>query len=196
MRKEQRSPAQKLYPSSHMLWNAPQTTACQIKQLIKHILTHFGLCCSPNPAVSHVDYSFALHASNVFDGNNTSFNVIEIPASGLIISDSVTNTEKEVSSAEGLAVTLNCSYSTTDSYPVLNWYRRYPNHAMQFILYKGARSSRDDYKAEFARGRFSSTTGQYSTKLQISALSLSDSAIYYCALRPTVLYSAQALNKI
>ncbi|KAG2461877.1 NFAC2 factor, partial [Polypterus senegalus] len=54
-------PAQKLYPSSHVLRNAPQTTARQIKQLIKHILTPFGLCCGPNPAVSHVDYSFALH---------------------------------------------------------------------------------------------------------------------------------------
>uniref|UniRef100_A0A8C4S383 Ig-like domain-containing protein n=1 Tax=Erpetoichthys calabaricus TaxID=27687 RepID=A0A8C4S383_ERPCA len=106
--------------------------------------------------------------------------------SGLIISDSVTNTEKDVSNTEGRAVTLNCSYSTTDSYPVLNWYRRYPNQAMQFILFKGARSSNVDYKAEFARVRFSSTTGQYSTQLQISDLSLSDSAIYYCALRPTI----------
>uniref|UniRef100_A0A8C4RWV6 Ig-like domain-containing protein n=1 Tax=Erpetoichthys calabaricus TaxID=27687 RepID=A0A8C4RWV6_ERPCA len=114
----------------------------------------------------------------------------------LIISDSVTNTEKEVSITEGRAVTLNCSYSTTDSSPVLNWYRRYPNQAMQFILYKGARSSSANYKAEFARAHFSSTTGQYSTQLQISDLTLSDSAIYYCALRPTVLYSAQALNKI
>uniref|UniRef100_A0A8C4S3A5 Ig-like domain-containing protein n=1 Tax=Erpetoichthys calabaricus TaxID=27687 RepID=A0A8C4S3A5_ERPCA len=110
--------------------------------------------------------------------------------------DSVTNTEKDVSSREGRAVTLNCSYSTTDSYPILNWYRRYPNQAMQFILYKGARSSSANYKADFAHARFSSTTGQYSTQLQISDLSLSDSAIYYCALRPTVLYSAQALNKI
>ncbi|KAG2460752.1 I5P2 phosphatase, partial [Polypterus senegalus] len=61
MRKEQRSPVQKLYPASHVLRNEPQTTTSQIKQLIKHILTHFGLCCGPNPAVSHVDYSFALH---------------------------------------------------------------------------------------------------------------------------------------
>uniref|UniRef100_A0A8C4T8X5 C2H2-type domain-containing protein n=1 Tax=Erpetoichthys calabaricus TaxID=27687 RepID=A0A8C4T8X5_ERPCA len=61
MGQEQQSPAQKLYPSSHVIGNAPQTTAYQLEQLIKHILTRFALCCGPNPAVSHVDCSFALH---------------------------------------------------------------------------------------------------------------------------------------
>uniref|UniRef100_A0A8C4RM79 C2H2-type domain-containing protein n=1 Tax=Erpetoichthys calabaricus TaxID=27687 RepID=A0A8C4RM79_ERPCA len=42
-----------LPPSSHVIRNAPQSTAHQLVQLIKHILTRFGLSCCPNPAVSH-----------------------------------------------------------------------------------------------------------------------------------------------
>uniref|UniRef100_A0A8C4RYY3 Ig-like domain-containing protein n=1 Tax=Erpetoichthys calabaricus TaxID=27687 RepID=A0A8C4RYY3_ERPCA len=101
----------------------------------------------------------------------------------LIISDSVTNTETELSGTEGKTVTLQCSYSTASNNPLLYWYRRYPNQALHYMLLRGAKSASSfEHKAGFAHGRFSSTTAHDSTELQISALSLSDSAIYYCAL--------------
>uniref|UniRef100_A0A8C4RYU0 Ig-like domain-containing protein n=1 Tax=Erpetoichthys calabaricus TaxID=27687 RepID=A0A8C4RYU0_ERPCA len=95
------------------------------------------------------------------------------------------------SRTEGSAVTLQCSYSTANSFADLYWYRKYPNKAMQYILYKGARSNSGySNTARFAQERFSSIAEQEFTSLTISTLALSDSAIYYCALRTTSLQSA------
>uniref|UniRef100_A0A8C4S362 Ig-like domain-containing protein n=1 Tax=Erpetoichthys calabaricus TaxID=27687 RepID=A0A8C4S362_ERPCA len=95
------------------------------------------------------------------------------------------------SSTEGSGVTLQCSYSTTNSYVILYWYRKYPNQVMQYILQKGARSNSGySNTAHFAQERFSSIAEQETTTLTISTLVLSDTAIYYCALRPTSLHSA------
>ncbi|KAG2469723.1 TVAZ2 protein, partial [Polypterus senegalus] len=117
-------------------------------------------------------------------------------AIGLITSDSVTNNKRDVVGTEGRTVRLQCSYSTSNSYTYLFWYRKYPSEAMQYILVKGARSANtEEDTAAFAQERFSSTTGQDFTVLTISSLSLSDSAIYYCALQSTMFHSAEALSK-
>uniref|UniRef100_A0A8C9UB70 Ig-like domain-containing protein n=1 Tax=Scleropages formosus TaxID=113540 RepID=A0A8C9UB70_SCLFO len=63
----------------------------------------------------------------------------------------------------------------------LYWYRQNPNQAPQYLLYKGARS---DSSAEHSTNkRFKCTTSRDSTQLTIEALTMSDTAIYYCALR-------------
>ncbi|KAG2470196.1 TVAZ2 protein, partial [Polypterus senegalus] len=124
------------------------------------------------------------------------YDVEYCPSGGLITSDSVTSNEKNVVGTEGRTVTLQCSYSTSNSYTYLFWYRKYPSEAMQYILFKGARSVNTvKDTAAFAQERFSSTTGQEFTVLTISSLSLSDSAIYYCALQSTMFHSAEALSK-
>uniref|UniRef100_A0A673J6J4 Ig-like domain-containing protein n=1 Tax=Sinocyclocheilus rhinocerous TaxID=307959 RepID=A0A673J6J4_9TELE len=81
---------------------------------------------------------------------------------------------------EGEPVTLSCTYDTSSNYVYLYWYRQYPNREPQYLLYKGARSySRD----EDIPDRFQSTTSQTSTEITIKSVTLSDSALYYCALR-------------
>uniref|UniRef100_A0A8C1TF46 Ig-like domain-containing protein n=1 Tax=Cyprinus carpio TaxID=7962 RepID=A0A8C1TF46_CYPCA len=53
------------------------------------------------------------------------------------------------------------------------WYRQYPNKELQYLIYSGQPSS----------GRLRMTKSQTSTELTITGVTLSDSALYYCALR-------------
>ncbi|CAM4552433.1 unnamed protein product, partial [Lepidochelys olivacea] len=98
-------------------------------------------------------------------------------------SNSVQSNEPEVSGSAGGSVTLSCSYTTSDSYAYLHWYRQYPNQAPQYILWRGAKSiSGQSNTASFAQKRFSSQADDSSTVLNIAALELADSAVYLCAL--------------
>uniref|UniRef100_A0A673J8Z7 Ig-like domain-containing protein n=1 Tax=Sinocyclocheilus rhinocerous TaxID=307959 RepID=A0A673J8Z7_9TELE len=81
---------------------------------------------------------------------------------------------------EGESVTLSCTYDTSSSYVYLYWYRQYPNTEPQYLLWKGARSNGGEHKIE---QRFRPATSQTSTELTIDSVTLSDSALYYCALR-------------
>uniref|UniRef100_A0A8C2F336 T-cell receptor alpha/delta variable 23.1.3 n=1 Tax=Cyprinus carpio TaxID=7962 RepID=A0A8C2F336_CYPCA len=75
--------------------------------------------------------------------------------------------------SEGESVTLSCTYDTSSTYAMLYWYRQFPNREPQYLLRKGARSWNT---------RFQSITSQTSTELTIDSVTLSDSALYYCAL--------------
>lgn len=89
---------------------------------------------------------------------------------------------------EGGAVTFSCSYNTTDFSGVyLYWYRQYPNRAPQYILRRGTKMyAVYSENADFAQKRFSSKAEESSIDLNITALELSDSAVYLCALQRTV----------
>ena len=79
-------------------------------------------------------------------------------------------------------MTLSCTYDASSTYIYLYWYRQYPNGKPEFLLYKGAQS-RSGSENMPDRQRFQSTTSQSSTELIINRVTLSDSALYYCALR-------------
>uniref|UniRef100_A0A8C9VN05 Ig-like domain-containing protein n=1 Tax=Scleropages formosus TaxID=113540 RepID=A0A8C9VN05_SCLFO len=84
------------------------------------------------------------------------------------------------SGKEGESVTLSCKYSTNSNNVYLYWYRQNSNQAPQYLLYKGAGSYSS---AEHSTNkRFKCTTSRDSTQLTIEALTMSDTAIYYCAL--------------
>uniref|UniRef100_A0A673MWJ5 Ig-like domain-containing protein n=1 Tax=Sinocyclocheilus rhinocerous TaxID=307959 RepID=A0A673MWJ5_9TELE len=87
----------------------------------------------------------------------------------------------EKTSKETETVKLSCSYSTNSQYVRLYWFRQYHNREPQFLLYKYA-PSLGDYE-DTSDGRFHSATTQTSTELTITDVRLSDSALYYCALR-------------
>ena len=89
----------------------------------------------------------------------------------------------EKNSKETETVKLSCSYSASSDNVLLYWYRQYPNKEPQYLLRKGARSWSDNSYAHTSDPRFQSTTSQTSTELTITDVRLSDSALYYCALR-------------
>ncbi len=100
-----------------------------------------------------------------------------------VLSDSIQPKDKETTiyRTEEERVTLSCLYDASSSYVYLYWYRQYPNKEPEYLLYKGAQSrSGSEYIPDT---RFQSTTSDTSTELIIKSVSLSDSALYYCALR-------------
>ncbi len=90
------------------------------------------------------------------------------------------NKSANVISTEGESVTLSCSYDTSSNKVELSWYRQSPNKEPQYygnMLVHGVGTGTP------ADPRFQSTTSERSTELTITGVTLSDSALYYCALR-------------
>uniref|UniRef100_A0A4W5LYU9 Ig-like domain-containing protein n=1 Tax=Hucho hucho TaxID=62062 RepID=A0A4W5LYU9_9TELE len=92
-----------------------------------------------------------------------------------------------VTALEGGLVTLSCNYTTTSSTsPDLFWYIQLTRNSPQYVLRRdrySEGSNSDDFKKRFdSRLNFTSS----SVPLTIQRVQLSDSAVYYCALRPTV----------
>ncbi len=81
---------------------------------------------------------------------------------------------------EDETVTLSCTYDTSSRYVRLYWYRQYPNKEPQYLMWKEAREWKSTGTP--ADPRFQATTSERSTELIITGVTLSDSALYYCAL--------------
>ncbi|MGH0138474.1 UNVERIFIED_CONTAM: hypothetical protein FKN15_076905 [Acipenser sinensis] len=81
---------------------------------------------------------------------------------------------------------IHCKYIlTSGGTPVLFWYIQDPNQAPQLIL--SVYSKQEDIPPRF-RNRFSASHDktEKTFHLNITAAVLSDSATYFCALRPTL----------
>ncbi len=92
---------------------------------------------------------------------------------GVMTADQITPNKEAIVIKEDETVTLSCSY-TSSSNVYLYWYRQYPNEELHYSAGGGGSPSDP---------RFQSTTPQSSTELTITGVTLSDSALYYCALR-------------
>ena len=79
-------------------------------------------------------------------------------------------------------VTLKCSYESTSRDIWLYWYRQRVHEAPEYLLYKGAKSL-SSLKSTPTDPRLKAETTDTSTGLTISGLQLTDTALYYCALR-------------
>ncbi|KAI9518265.1 hypothetical protein NQZ68_038536 [Dissostichus eleginoides] len=107
--------------------------------------------------------------------------------------DNVLQPEAEKTATKGEAVTLGCHYNTTSTNYYLFWYKQHGDNSPTFILSRfkiGTGKTEDE-------DRFSSTldSSLRSVPLKIQKLQLSDSAVYYCALRPTVTGNTNTLYK-
>uniref|UniRef100_A0A674BDY8 T-cell receptor alpha/delta variable 31.0 n=1 Tax=Salmo trutta TaxID=8032 RepID=A0A674BDY8_SALTR len=92
-----------------------------------------------------------------------------------------------VTALEGGLVTLSCNYTTSSPSPDLFWYIQLTRDSPQYVLRRdrySEGSNSDKFKKRFdSRLNFTSS----SVPLTIQKLQLSDSAVYYCALRSTVM---------
>uniref|UniRef100_A0A3Q2CLM9 Ig-like domain-containing protein n=1 Tax=Cyprinodon variegatus TaxID=28743 RepID=A0A3Q2CLM9_CYPVA len=108
--------------------------------------------------------------------------------------DSVTQTEGHVAAAKGGNVTLECTFETNSfGNPYLFWYKKEENKRPSHILTR-LRGTGINSK-EFNKERFDAILQDASIPLKIQDLRLSDSAVYYCALQPTVTGNTRTLYK-
>uniref|UniRef100_UPI0037E841AE uncharacterized protein n=1 Tax=Semicossyphus pulcher TaxID=241346 RepID=UPI0037E841AE len=99
--------------------------------------------------------------------------------------DKVDQPTEDVTASEGDAVTLGCRFETSDKYPYLFWYKQEVNNFPKYILLRAAAGT-DRNAPEFQEDRFDASINGTSVPLKIQKLQLSDSAVYYCALEPTM----------
>ena len=99
--------------------------------------------------------------------------------------------QHEVYGEEGHHVTLSCNYSSAHS---LLWYKQYPGSAPQFLLLilhtTGKITERLDSRLSAKQN-----TEKTCVELEISSVTVTDSALYHCALQPTVTGSPDTLYK-
>ncbi|CAL8234861.1 unnamed protein product [Boreogadus saida] len=107
--------------------------------------------------------------------------------------DRVTQTIGDFIATEGLTVSLDCTFETTDTNPYLFWYKQQSNDFPRFVLQRSTFGGKE--AEEFPKERFDAQIENKSVPLRIQNLQLSDSALYYCALKPTVTGNTDSLYK-
>ncbi|KAL0152107.1 hypothetical protein M9458_052538 [Cirrhinus mrigala] len=103
-------------------------------------------------------------------------------------------TKSEEFADEGFSVKLSCNYSSADT---LHWYRQYPGSAPEFIVLisDGAKQVQVSNVDSRFTAKVTKNKGNH-VDLEISSASISDSALYYCAMEPTVTGNTRTQHKI
>ncbi|KAG9273855.1 hypothetical protein AMEX_G10622 [Astyanax mexicanus] len=84
-------------------------------------------------------------------------------------------------------VTLSCKYKGSGNQDTLYWYRQFPGSRPENLLIVYPEAGPE------IQERFKATANKMLVDLIISSTAVSDSALYYCALRPTVTETHQTL---
>ncbi|XP_056324804.1 uncharacterized protein LOC130237802 [Danio aesculapii] len=102
---------------------------------------------------------------------------------GNLAKDVITPYSDAVFASETESVKLSCNY--TGSVDSLHWYRQYPGSPPHFLIldYSGFVTHANPPIAGISIKHRKDSS---SVDLEISSAAVSDSAVYYCALRPTV----------
>ncbi|KAI4875683.1 hypothetical protein NFI96_029410 [Prochilodus magdalenae] len=103
------------------------------------------------------------------------------------VSQSISPLEEKVDAVEGETVTLSCRYEDSATPNNLQWYLQYPGSIPEYLLMILPASE----IVTHATPRFPRLDAEVDVKnkcvdLKISSAAVSDSVLYYCALRPTV----------
>ncbi|KAI9518263.1 hypothetical protein NQZ68_038534 [Dissostichus eleginoides] len=106
--------------------------------------------------------------------------------------ETVTQTTGDVRATEGGTVTLGCTFQTSNT-AYLFWYKQEVNGYPKYMLKRF--SGGGDNAEEFKKDRFDATLNETSVPLKISSAAVTDSAVYYCALRPTVTGNTNTLRE-
>ncbi|XP_067330824.1 uncharacterized protein [Channa argus] len=108
--------------------------------------------------------------------------------------DKLTPIKNEEFSLEGSNITLTYTYSKAAVYNhYFFWYRQYPGKPPQFLISHSGTEPNKTAKDSTLSVKMSEDKTQ--VDLQISSAAVSDSAVYYCAVRPTVTGNNTTLYK-
>ncbi|KAG7526476.1 T cell receptor alpha chain [Solea senegalensis] len=109
--------------------------------------------------------------------------------------DDITANRAAVFSAEGQTVSLSCNYSVKAEN--LQWYRQDPGSAPHYLLMITDTKEPEVLKAAAVNSRLTAELNQERNQvyLQIISAAVTDSAVYYCAVRPTVTGNTTTLYK-
>ena len=94
---------------------------------------------------------------------------------------------EEVNVLEGNSVKLSCTYTGVAN--ILFWYRQYSRSKPEFLIFV---ASTDRTEGQFTAKH---DRNNKETALEISSAKVTDSALYYCALQPTVTGNPETLHK-
>ena len=106
--------------------------------------------------------------------------------------DTVTQPEADTSKPQGDTGTIHCTFETSYS-PTLFWYKQEGHGAPQYMMKR--MSGFSDNSPDFDKSRFDADLKENSVVLKIQDVHVADSAVYYCALQPTVTGNTKTLNK-
>ncbi|XP_067330740.1 uncharacterized protein [Channa argus] len=108
--------------------------------------------------------------------------------------DKLTPIKNEEFSLEGSNITLTYTYSKAAVYnDYFFWYRQYPGKPPQFLISHSGTEPNKTAKNSGLSVKMSEDKTQ--VDLQISSAAVSDSDVYYCAVRPTVTGNTTTLYK-
>ncbi|XP_038859096.1 uncharacterized protein LOC120055288 [Salvelinus namaycush] len=112
---------------------------------------------------------------------------------GDTLEDDITPTSPEEYYLEGSRAKISCNY-TVKAYN-LQWYRQYPGSAPQFLLLITDTATPRVVEATPPYPRMTAKLNDERTRvdLEISSAVVTDSALYYCALQPTVAGNPETL---
>uniref|UniRef100_A0A3B3ZZW4 Ig-like domain-containing protein n=1 Tax=Periophthalmus magnuspinnatus TaxID=409849 RepID=A0A3B3ZZW4_9GOBI len=109
-------------------------------------------------------------------------------------SNTVTQTQGDASVPQGHTATIQCTFKTLDSNPGLFWYKQ-ENGGFPKYMMRRFKSGFADNSQEFKKPKFDAELMGTSFSLKIQDVDVTDSAVYYCALQPTVTGNTKTLNK-
>uniref|UniRef100_A0A8C7HQ24 Ig-like domain-containing protein n=1 Tax=Oncorhynchus kisutch TaxID=8019 RepID=A0A8C7HQ24_ONCKI len=105
--------------------------------------------------------------------------------------DSVIQPPGDVIATEGEQVTLDCQFDAVSSVNNLQWYRQYLRSKPEFLIL----ITKSGYVQKPVPPRMSAQVQTDRMDLEISSAEVTDSALYYCALEPTVTGNPDTLYK-
>ncbi|KTF92282.1 hypothetical protein cypCar_00012613 [Cyprinus carpio] len=97
--------------------------------------------------------------------------------------------------SEGNAITLSCNYNGSANIDALHWYRQYPRSRPDFLFLVNEAAFMQTADPPIAGISARLNEEKNRVHLEITGTALTDSALYYCALQPTVTGNTCALYK-
>ncbi len=125
---------------------------------------------------------------------NFSLKSYHISFSATVFGNVIKPDKPDVFTEEGSSVTLSCSFTDSGGLDYLHWYRQYGRSKPEFLVLTYSTANKAKVSVEDPRFTVNVTKREH-VDLKISSAAVSDSAVYYCALQPTVTGNTSTLYK-